>query len=114
MGSGKKTKHVSSRFLFITYKISNVEVDVEYCPTEKMWWDILNNPKQSAPYRMDCSHLINVTLDYDDEVDLKADHPALLDTNQDDKIKVLSHNRNIPRTIRVRCAGVCWVMASRR
>ena len=36
MSSGKKTKHISSRFFFITDKVAPGEVDVEYCPTEKM------------------------------------------------------------------------------
>ena len=36
LSSGKKTKHISSRFFFITDKIALGEVDVEYYPTEKM------------------------------------------------------------------------------
>ena len=60
ISSGKKAKHISSPFFFITDKISKGGVDVEYCPTGKMWCDIVKKPKQGAPYRLDRSHLMNV------------------------------------------------------
>ena len=68
------------------------------CPTENMWCDILNKPKQGAPYRLDCSHLMNVPVDYDEEVECKANHLTLLDIKQDDKIKVQPQNWNIPKS----------------
>ena len=70
---------------------------MEYCPTEKMWCDIHNNPKQGTPYRLNRSHLMNVPVDYDDEVECKATHPVLLGTKQDKEIKVPPCNRNIPK-----------------
>ena len=48
MSLGKKNKHVSSRFFFITDKIARGEVDVEYCPAEKMWCDVLNKPNHGV------------------------------------------------------------------
>ena len=95
--SVNKTKHISSHFLFITDKISKGGVDVDYCPTDNMWCDILKNPNQGAPYRLDCSHLINFPVDFVDKVDRKDNHPALLVTNQDDDIEVLPRNHNIPK-----------------
>ena len=71
---------------------------MDYCPTDKMWCDILKNPKQGAPYRQDCSHLMNVPVEYYDKVDHKATYPALLDTKHDDKIRVLPSNRNMPKS----------------
>ena len=68
-----------------------------YCPTEKMGCDILNKTKQGAPYRLDCSHHMNVPVVYDEEVEQKATHPALLDIKQDNEIKVFPQNRNIPK-----------------
>ena len=46
---------------------------------------------------MDFSQLMNVTMDYDDEVECKATHPTILDTNEDDDIVFLPHNWNIPK-----------------
>ena len=93
--SGKKTNHISSIFFFATDKIAKGEVDVDYFPTEKIWCDIINNPNQGAPYRLNRSHLMNVPVGYDDEVYHKATHPVLLETKQYNKIEVPPCNRNI-------------------
>ena len=78
-----------------------------------MWCDILNNPKQGAPSIQDCSHLMNVPVDYDDKVERKANHPTLLVIKQDDEIKVTPLFGIYQRLIQVWCAGVCWRVASR-
>ena len=88
LSSGKKTKHISSRFFFITDKVARGEVDVEYCPAEKMWCDILNKPKQGASYRLDRSYLMNVPIEYDDDVERRLTHPALLDKGDDDDVTI--------------------------
>ena len=62
-----------------------------------MWCDIINRPKQGPPYRLDQIHLTNVPVDYGDEVEWKATHPALLDINQDNKIEVPPQNGNITK-----------------
>ena len=71
---------------------------MEYCPTEQMWCDILNKPNQGALYGLYHSHLINVPVYYDDEVKRKSEHPALLNNRQDNKIKVPTCNRSIPKS----------------
>ena len=43
-----------------------------------MWADVLNKPKQGKGFRMDHSHLMNVPVDYDKEVERKNTHPRLL------------------------------------
>ena len=77
ISSGKKTKHISSHCFPVTCKIAKGELDMVYFPTEKTWCDILNKPKQGAPYWLDHSHFMNVPVDYDDKVERKANHPAL-------------------------------------
>ena len=62
-----------------------------------MWCDILNKPKQGNLYRLDCSHLVNVPVYYDNEVEQKANHPALLYIKQDNDIEVPPQNQNIPK-----------------
>ena len=51
-----------------------------------MWCDILNKPKQGASYRLDRSHLMNVLIEYDDDVERRLTHPALLDKGDDDDV----------------------------
>ena len=99
MSSGKKTKHISSRFFFITDKVARGEVDVEYCPTEKMWCDILNKPKQGASYRLDRSHLMNVPIEYDDDVERRLTHPALLDKGDDDDVIIPPLDQKPPTAV---------------
>ena len=70
---------------------------MEYCPTEKMWCDIPDKPKQGAPYRLERNHLMNVSVDYDNQVELKDTHPMLLDIKQDKEIEFPPCNRDITK-----------------
>ena len=51
---------------------------MEYYPTEIMWSDVSNKPNQGGSYRLDRSHLMNVPIEYDDDVECRNTHPALL------------------------------------
>ena len=53
---------------------------MEYCPTDEMWYDILNKPNQGSPYSLYHSHLMDFPMDYDNEVERKATHLAILGT----------------------------------
>ncbi len=44
MSSGKKTKHIKAKFVFIKDKIDSGEVKVIDCPIEEMWADVLTKP----------------------------------------------------------------------
>jgi len=44
--SSKRTKHLNFRFYFITDRINNNELSVEYCPTEEMVGDFFTKPLQ--------------------------------------------------------------------
>ena len=46
--SGKRTKHTSVRYFFITDRISKGEVRVEWCPTKDIVADFLTKPLQGA------------------------------------------------------------------
>ena len=69
----KRTKHIKVRYFFIKDKIENGEVDVKYCPTEKMWSDVLTKPLQGQAFRAMRSQLMNCPEDY---------HEELLDQNR--------------------------------
>ena len=47
-----------------------------------MWADVLNKPKQGRPFRLDRSHLMNVPIDYDDEMERAKTHPELLPSDE--------------------------------
>jgi hypothetical protein len=49
--SGKRTKHINTRFFFITDRIGKKEVTVKWCPTEDMTADFWTKPLQGASFR---------------------------------------------------------------
>ena len=66
-----KEKHIKARYFFIKDKIEDVGLEVQCCPTQNMWTDILNKPEQGMKFRKDRAALMNVTVDYDDEIKRK-------------------------------------------
>ena len=46
LSSSKRTKHIHARYFFIADKVATGQVEIQYCPTEMMWADVLNKPKQ--------------------------------------------------------------------
>jgi hypothetical protein len=46
--SGKRTMHLNMRYVFVTDRITNREVSVEWCPTGDMTGDFLTKPLQGA------------------------------------------------------------------
>ena len=77
MSSSSRTKHIKARYYFVKDKIDDREIDIQYCPTEKMWADILTKPLQGAAFRTMRHHLQNCPVDYDDNVEQKLTHPKL-------------------------------------
>jgi hypothetical protein len=59
MSSSKRTKHIKAKFFFITDKIQQGDVVVEWLPTDKMWIDVNTKPKTGAGYRKDRAMLMN-------------------------------------------------------
>ena len=51
------------------------EIEFTKCHTEKMWVDMLTKPKQETPFRRDRSMLMNVDIDYHDELERKTRTP---------------------------------------
>ena len=44
--SSKRTKHLNSRFYFITNRINMKDLSIKYCPTEEMVRDFFTKPLQ--------------------------------------------------------------------
>ena len=78
LSSSSRTKHIKAKYYFVKDKIDEGEVDLRHCPTEIMWSDVLNKPKQGAGFRKDRAVLMNVGIDYDDNLELSRTHIDLL------------------------------------
>ena len=76
--SSKRTKHIKARYFFVKDKIEEGEVEIRYCPTEKMWSNVLNKPKQGAPFRKDRAMLMGIPVEYDDHVEYRRTQQELL------------------------------------
>ena len=62
--SSKRTKHIKMRYFFVKDIIEEGVVEVKYCPTEKMWSDVLTKPLQGEKIRKIRSMLTNCPEDY--------------------------------------------------
>lgn len=51
LSSGKRTKHINTRFFFVTDRIEKGDLTVEWCPTEDMTGDFWTKPVQGAQFR---------------------------------------------------------------
>ena len=66
LSSGKRTKHLDVKIFFATDVIKRGLMNVEYCPTEEMWADVLTKPLQGKAFRVMRSRLMNMPEDYVD------------------------------------------------
>ena len=48
--SGKRTRHINIRYFFVTDRVANGEVTIEYCPTKEMLADYFTKPLQGAQF----------------------------------------------------------------
>jgi hypothetical protein len=77
--SGKRTKHIKSRYFYIKDKVDSGEVSIEHRPTDEMWSDVLTKPKQGCKgMKSDRAMLMGCDEDYDDEKERLRTHPKLL------------------------------------
>ena len=67
LSSSKRTKHIRSKYFFVTDKIAQGDIQVAHKPTDEMWIDMNTKPKQGTPFRKDRSLLMNCPIDVPDE-----------------------------------------------
>ena len=65
--SSKQTKHIQIRHIFVKDKIEPGEITLKYCPTERMWVDVLTKPMQGKQFHEIRSMLMNCTIDYSEK-----------------------------------------------
>ncbi len=74
--SSKQTKHTKAKFFLIKDYYEAGEIDVQYCPTDVMWADVLTKPLQGQKFRNMRAFLQNCSRSYDDNIELQADKLA--------------------------------------
>ena len=77
--SGKRTRHINIRYFFITDRIEQGEIRVQYCPTDDMIGDFFTKPLQGAKFRkfrdiiMNCDGEKILSINVNDEKNEKND-----------------------------------------
>ena len=64
VSSSKRTKHIKAKYFFVRHYHTTGAIDLQYCPTEHMWADVLTKPLQGAKFRLMRAFLMNCPLDY--------------------------------------------------
>jgi hypothetical protein len=67
VSSSKRTKHIIAKYFFVRHFHNSGELDLQYCPTEHMWADVLTKPLQGAKFRLMRSFLMNCPIDYSED-----------------------------------------------
>ena len=93
------TKHINTRYFFVTYVINRGEMSVKYFPTEEIWAEVLTKPLQGESYRITRIKLMNMPKLYvepDKNATAKGSKAAgvfakekLVDFNQDVHMKYI-------------------------
>ena len=93
------------KYFLATDLIKYGEIELEYFSAELMGADVLNKPKQGRDFCIDRIQLMNVPVDYDDEVKQKRTNPRLLPRPGKPPAEVICQNTDLRR----QCfdAGVC-------
>ena len=72
-----------------------------------MWCIVSNKPKHEARYRLDRSHLMNIPIKYDDGIEHRNTHPALLDKGNNDTVMIPPLTQKQPEAVpKPVCRGV--------
>ena len=50
LSSSSRTKNIKAKYYFVKDKIEEGEIDLGHCPTEIMWSNVLNKPKQGPGF----------------------------------------------------------------
>jgi hypothetical protein len=83
VSGSKRAKHTKAKYFFICHYYNSQELDLQYCPTELMWADILTKPVQGAKCCLVRAFLMNCPVDYCEEPPfIPFPHPTLALTNK--------------------------------
>ncbi len=81
VSSSKPTKHIKAKYFFIHHYHNPQELDLQYCPTEQMWANILTKPLQGPKFHMMRAFLMNFPVEYyEDPPFIPSPLPTLVPT----------------------------------
>jgi hypothetical protein len=69
--SSRHTKHIQARYCLIQDYYDAGKINVKFCPTDKMWADVLTKPLQRQKFRDMRAFLQNCPQDYFNDNKLK-------------------------------------------
>ena len=72
--SSKRTRHINIRYFFVSDRIANKEISVEYCPTLEMLADYFTKPLQGSQFII----LRNRMMNYNPELEPIQDYRSVL------------------------------------
>ena len=58
LSSGKRTRHIKIRFFFIKDRIKSGDINIVYCPTNRILADFLIKPLQGSKFKILCDQLM--------------------------------------------------------
>ena len=76
--SSKRTRHIKIRYYFITDRIKNDELQIEYCPTDNMVADYFTKPLQGKKFFQFRNTIMNLKYS---KKKLNLDHRSVLEDN---------------------------------
>jgi hypothetical protein len=74
--SSKRTRHINIRYFFITDRVQNKELRIEYCPTGDMLADFFTKPLQGTLFQKFRNQVMNI----DPSTKLYQDHRSVLES----------------------------------
>ena len=78
MSAGKNSKYTKNRFFLITDKVAQRELDIRHMGTKSMWADVNTKPVKGALFRIVRSGMMEVPVQYYDDMECRRTHPLLL------------------------------------
>jgi hypothetical protein len=88
VSSSKRTKHIKAKYFFVCHYHNTGEIDLQYCPTEQMWVDVLTKPLQGAKFQLMRAFLMNCPIDYSgDPVITPTSNPTLSSTTSSPSLR---------------------------
>jgi hypothetical protein len=61
--SGRRTRHINIRYFFVSDRIQNKEMRVEYCPTDDTWGDFFTKTLQGSKFKRMRAVITNISED---------------------------------------------------
>ena len=56
--AGKRSRALNIRYFFLTDQVEKGNLDIQYCPTEKMWGDYMTKPLQGEKFEQFCNNIL--------------------------------------------------------